>query len=337
MGRQGRAALRPLAGRHPPLRPQPPRHRLGAHAHARGLRQALHHGLAVRGVSVGPAAAPLAALRPAARRRAPCFGEKLGWERPNWFAARRARSRRTSTATAGRTGSRPSAASTGPAASASALFDQTSFAKFLLVGRDAEAALSWICANDVAKPPGRLVYTQMLNARGGIECDLTVARLRRDRLLHRHRHRLRHPRFRLDRAQHPRRARRAAGRRDLALRRAVADGAARARRAGGGDRATTSRTPPSRSARCRRIARRRRAGAGAARHLCRRARLGAARPGRVRGHGLRRADGGRRSRTASPTPATAPSSRCGWRRATAPGAPTSARTTRRSRPASAGR
>ena len=61
------------------------------------------------------------------------------------------------------------------------VFDQTSFAKFLMVGRDAEAALSWICANDVAKPPGALTYTQMLNARGGIECDLTVARLAEDR------------------------------------------------------------------------------------------------------------------------------------------------------------
>jgi 4-methylaminobutanoate oxidase (formaldehyde-forming) len=47
----------------------------------------------------------------------------------------------------------------------------------LLLGRDAEAALSWICANDVARDPGTLTYTQMLNARGGIECDLTVARL----------------------------------------------------------------------------------------------------------------------------------------------------------------
>ncbi len=58
-----------------------------------------------------------------------------------------------------------------------ALFDQTSFAKFLLIGEDAERALQWICANDVGKPPGSLTYTQMLNARGGIECDLTVARL----------------------------------------------------------------------------------------------------------------------------------------------------------------
>jgi 4-methylaminobutanoate oxidase (formaldehyde-forming) len=49
-----------------------------------------------------------------------------------------------------------------------------------MIGRDAEAALSWIAANDVAKPPGSLTYTQMLNVRGGIECDLTVARLFED-------------------------------------------------------------------------------------------------------------------------------------------------------------
>jgi 4-methylaminobutanoate oxidase (formaldehyde-forming) len=57
------------------------------------------------------------------------------------------------------------------------LIDQTSFAKFLLLGHDAETALSWICANDVTKKPGSLTYTQMLNQRGGIEADLTVARL----------------------------------------------------------------------------------------------------------------------------------------------------------------
>jgi 4-methylaminobutanoate oxidase (formaldehyde-forming) len=61
-----------------------------------------------------------------------------------------------------------------------ALFDATSFAKFVVVGRDAERALSWICANDVTGPPGRVVYTQMLNVRGGIECDLTVTRLAED-------------------------------------------------------------------------------------------------------------------------------------------------------------
>ena len=60
------------------------------------------------------------------------------------------------------------------------MFDQSSFAKYELKGRDAAAALSLICANDVAKPPGRLTYTQLLNSRGGIECDLTVARLAED-------------------------------------------------------------------------------------------------------------------------------------------------------------
>ena len=60
------------------------------------------------------------------------------------------------------------------------LFDQSSFAKYEIEGRDAGAALSRMCANDVARPPGRVTYTQMLNSRGGIECDLTVSRLADD-------------------------------------------------------------------------------------------------------------------------------------------------------------
>ena len=61
------------------------------------------------------------------------------------------------------------------------IFDQSSFAKYELTGRDALKALDWICANDVSKPAGRLTYTQLLNTRGGIEADLTVARLADDR------------------------------------------------------------------------------------------------------------------------------------------------------------
>ncbi len=61
------------------------------------------------------------------------------------------------------------------------IFDQSSFAKFELSGPDAQKALDWICANDVSKPVGRLTYTQLLNTRGGIEADLTVARLAEDR------------------------------------------------------------------------------------------------------------------------------------------------------------
>ena len=92
------------------------------------------------------------------------FGEKLGWERPNWFAAPGEEPRDIYTY-----GRQNWFAAVGrehrACREAAVVFDQTSFAKFMVVGRDAEAALSWICANDVAKPPGSLTYTQMLNRR----------------------------------------------------------------------------------------------------------------------------------------------------------------------------
>jgi 4-methylaminobutanoate oxidase (formaldehyde-forming) len=111
-----------------------------------------------------------------------CFGEKLGWERPNWFADRDAGEEPVDRYTYGRPNWFAAVGREHRACRERvALFDQTSFAKFLVVGRDAEAALSWICANDVAKAPGRVVYTQMLNPKGGIEADLTVARLAPDR------------------------------------------------------------------------------------------------------------------------------------------------------------
>jgi 4-methylaminobutanoate oxidase (formaldehyde-forming) len=107
------------------------------------------------------------------------FGSKLGWERPNWFAGNGeeprdvyAMGRQNWFAAVGREHER--------VRRHAGLFDQSSFAKYELHGRDAEKALSFICANDVARPPGRLTYTQMLNSRGGIECDLTVARLTDD-------------------------------------------------------------------------------------------------------------------------------------------------------------
>ena len=105
-----------------------------------------------------------------------CFGEKLGWERPNWFAPRGTEP--NDEYTYGRQNWFPHVRTEHLACrERAALFDQTSFAKFMLAGKDAEQALQWICANDVAKAPGNLTYTQMLNARGGIECDLTVARV----------------------------------------------------------------------------------------------------------------------------------------------------------------
>ncbi len=114
------------------------------------------------------------------REQGACFGEKLGWERPNWFAPKGVAPRDDYSF-----GRQNWFAHVGEEHRAVrervGLFDQTSFAKFLMVGRDAEAALGWICANNIAKPQGSLTYTQMLNERGGIECDLTVARLATDR------------------------------------------------------------------------------------------------------------------------------------------------------------
>jgi len=113
------------------------------------------------------------------KARRAVFGSKLGWERPNWFAP---------------DGMEPGDVYSmgrqnwfGPVGEEHALvrekvgiFDQSSFAKFEVRGRDAASALEAICANRVARDSGRLTYTQMLNSRGGIECDLTVARLSDD-------------------------------------------------------------------------------------------------------------------------------------------------------------
>jgi 4-methylaminobutanoate oxidase (formaldehyde-forming) len=107
------------------------------------------------------------------------FGSKLGWERANWFAPEGVEAKDVYSFGRGNwfdaVGEEHRAAR-----ETVALFDQSSFAKFEMQGRDAEAALSWVAANDVTRPAGRLVYTQMLNSRGGIECDLTVARLASD-------------------------------------------------------------------------------------------------------------------------------------------------------------
>jgi glycine cleavage system T protein len=111
-----------------------------------------------------------------------CFGEVAGFERANWFGA---------------PGSAPryeysygrqnwfelSAAEHRAVRERVGLFDQSSFAKFVLKGRDAAAVLGRICANDVDVPPGHIVYTQLLNERGGIEADLTVTREAQDSYL----------------------------------------------------------------------------------------------------------------------------------------------------------
>ena len=108
------------------------------------------------------------------------FGSKLGWERPNWFAPEGMEPH--DIPTMGRQNwfdavgeeHRHVREKVG-------VFDQSSFAKYEVGGPDALNALSRICANDITRPAGRLTYTQLLNTRGGIEADLTVARLSDDR------------------------------------------------------------------------------------------------------------------------------------------------------------
>lgn len=108
------------------------------------------------------------------------FGSKLGWERPNWFAPEGTEARdiysmgRQNWFDAVGEEHRHCREAVG-------IFDQSSFAKYEVTGRDAAAALDYVCANNILKAPGALTYTQVLNTRGGIEADLTVARLAEDR------------------------------------------------------------------------------------------------------------------------------------------------------------
>ncbi len=111
------------------------------------------------------------------------FGEKSGWERVNWYE---------SNATAGDESTRPDGWAGmlwSPAIGAehlacrtsAALFDESSFSKLDVTGAGAAAFLERLCANSVARRVGAVTYTQLLNRRGGVECDLTVTRLAKDR------------------------------------------------------------------------------------------------------------------------------------------------------------
>ena len=111
-----------------------------------------------------------------------CFGESAGWERPNWYA---------------KPGQLPeygyswgrqnwfdnNAAEHAAVRERAGLFEQSSFSKLLVQGRDAVAILNRVATADIDVAVGRCVYTQFLNTRGGIEADLTITRLAIDRFL----------------------------------------------------------------------------------------------------------------------------------------------------------
>ena len=116
-----------------------------------------------------------------------CFGEVSGWERANWFLPRAEQER----------GLEPryeyswkrqnwfdySAQEHLAVRERVGMFDMSSFGKIRVVGRDAEAVLQRIAANDVAVELGKIVYTQFLNEAGRIEADVTVSRLSPDEFL----------------------------------------------------------------------------------------------------------------------------------------------------------
>ncbi|MBN8188185.1 GcvT family protein [Salipiger thiooxidans] len=125
-------------------------------ASARGVRRSvLHEQLKARGAVFGEVAG---------HERANWFAEpgqeaeyRYSWKRQNWFDNQRAEHMALREGVG--------------------LLDMSSFGKIRVEGRDALSFLQTVCANDMDVAAGRILYTQMLNARGGIECDLTVTRL----------------------------------------------------------------------------------------------------------------------------------------------------------------
>jgi glycine cleavage system aminomethyltransferase T len=135
-----------------------------------------HERSAGRPLRLSPAYARLEALGAA-------FGEKSGWERANWFEPNAARGDETlrPRGWAGRLWSPAIGVEHRACREAAALFDETSFAKIEVTGDGAADFLERMCANRIARTVGAITYTQMLNERGGIECDFTVSRLAEDR------------------------------------------------------------------------------------------------------------------------------------------------------------
>ena len=154
-----------------------------AHNGAKYLRERVSEVLGVHYMMPWPnreltSARPLrrSALHDRLRAKGACFGVRMGWERPLWYSAKRGDGQPIYSYSRqdwfSEVEEECKAVREGVG-----LFDQSSFAKFTLQGRHAEPVLQTLCANDVAVPPGRIVYTPMLNEQGGYESDLTVTRV----------------------------------------------------------------------------------------------------------------------------------------------------------------
>jgi glycine cleavage system aminomethyltransferase T len=111
------------------------------------------------------------------------FGSRNGWERPNWFAPLGVAAIDVPSFEGKPNWFDHVATEHQAIRERVALIDQTSFSKFEIKGEGAEAALQAIAANDLSGPPGKAVYTQLCNVRGGIEADVTLLHLARDEFL----------------------------------------------------------------------------------------------------------------------------------------------------------
>ena len=109
------------------------------------------------------------------------FGSRFGWERPNWFAPAGSEAIDKPSFEGRPNWFGPVGAECRAARERAVLIDQSSFSKYEIAGPGAFAALQRLAANDLDKPAGALVYTQLCNERGGIEADLTFARLDENR------------------------------------------------------------------------------------------------------------------------------------------------------------
>ncbi len=110
-------------------------------------------------------------------RQGAVYGSKFGWERANWFCGAGNEPKdthsfdRTDTDWFENVGAEHRAVREGVA-----LIDQSSFTKLELTGAGVSAALQRLCVSNMDRPVGSVIYTQMCNKKGGIECDLTVMR-----------------------------------------------------------------------------------------------------------------------------------------------------------------
>ncbi|HEX4304941.1 MAG TPA: glycine cleavage T C-terminal barrel domain-containing protein, partial [Solirubrobacterales bacterium] len=117
------------------------------------------------------------------REHGAAFGEKSGWERVNWYEPNAAAGDEALRlgGWAGQNWSPAIGAEHRACREAVAIFDESSFAKLEIEGPGAADFLEGLCDNRVARGVGQITYTQMLNRRGGIECDFTVSRLGEER------------------------------------------------------------------------------------------------------------------------------------------------------------